>query len=202
MDKIKLILGASILLLVSVQVNAALITIGTADDGNIGTSGYPPVPDHIIGLGSIVNTGGSDYHRDILEYDISGLDSGNHTFTLDLTYQANQYDFGTYWLSWFDGDGVVTLDDWGRDVSLVSSFETEELRTETLSFDFILNTSLLGNFLGLRIEGQSNNSGNIRTQYQLQVSPVPAPPALLLFLTGIIGLIGFTRRKRISGSIS
>ena len=71
--KIRTILGA-LIMLVSGQVGTAIIN--STATGNIGTSGNSPVPDHIIGLG-FVNTGGSDYHRDILEYDISGLGSGD-----------------------------------------------------------------------------------------------------------------------------
>ena len=130
MDKIKLILGASILLIVSGQVNASLI-YGLTDNAGL-THSFDLLTDETLVTGDSTFNGPSGLaYNDGLLYGLNNNGGLIHSFNIST------------------GESLVVGD---------STFNGPS---------------------GLAIA----------------VSPVPAPPALLLFLTGLIGLIGFNKRR-------
>jgi hypothetical protein len=110
----------------------------------------------------------------------------NGTFSdpnIDLIWDQFSYHNNTddnfHWL--------IGLSEYLIQPDIPDAFSSTELPSNLLLNDFNSHFALIrGQGSELRVDIESLS----------RVSPVPAPPALLLFGTGLLGLIGFSKRRK------
>jgi hypothetical protein len=230
LDMIRTILGASILLLVSGQVNAGLITINyegvvnttTGDgfgytqgdaisgwfqfdtDSLVDISGIGNYYIHEDGPGPVSsNTSAGKYSESLDEIALVDIASGTEQIMLvDASIQScfdftcasgnfleEQYEY--HWINlyntteWFDLDLLLA----GGDVIFGDLPQTNNAAGYLMGYSAVQPT----------LDGSSqtvvfNDASFFVTS--LQVSPVPAPAVVWLFGTGLIGLVGFSKRRK------
>lgn len=161
----------------------------------------------------LINGGTSSVYRNI---DLTGFNigpSGYFVICNDTTLVANcDYAFttSTGWIQNGAPDAIALYDGIGLLDSLsyegaLSPFTEGSAFTEVDSNSFIAsivrlpngidtNNNLLDYKLGCITPGTTNIGGTGDCS-SLSTSPVPVPPAVLLFGSGLIGLAGLTRRK-------
>ena len=209
--KIKLILAASILLM-SGQVNAALLNTelvinGGAETGDITgwtSTGIEAVPatSFAVGFGSFVFTGGLGTTTQTLlqTIDVGGnssqIDSGEieAIFGVNLQSRSNSdfLDDARVDVSFIDGFGGA----------LDSFFFVDTINTASFDWNFFSDTRLLSTGTrSIEILLTSNRSGGSSSDgfiddVSFQLNSVPIPAAVWLFGTALIGLVGFSKRRK------
>lgn len=242
MGKIKLVLGASILLLVSAQANASLVGIDILSEeyrvwGSVRLE-YPEVGNfsydlastnpisfdtrQVDGLSLFPTVAEADYFRVLT--DAGGASGGvayaqsTYTFMSGMTQLSlNAFGEGGGWIaSYSDSESIISLLDITTDHLLLSERfgeapentpcdgnPSEEppcfLAPFTYSFDenYLFHVSLDHTYelsLFSLTSGDDNRFGE--TILQAQLSAVPVPAAIWLFGTGLIGLVGISKRRK------
>jgi hypothetical protein len=211
MDKIKTILGALLLLLVSAQVSAALIS-------RIGGLAYYDTEADLTWLAdanaaptSIREADGRLYWQQSMDW-AAGLSVGgndnwrlpsslnsNDTGSCGLGYNCTDSELGNLFYNVLGGTaGTSIMDTHNGDFDLFSNIQFGYYWSSTEDTRYTTDNSEAWEF-GMHRGGQATtikNSGGYAWAVQSgDVNAVPAPPALLLFLTGILG-IGFARRRQ------
>ena len=118
----------------------------------------------------------------IVQESAPAIDITNQTFTLNASFDGSTYFVGT-----FNAGGLL----WGD----FDNLTLKQLSSGTLDFSADLNYlggSLKGSLSGGRLEGLGSTTDLIA---KLGPVVVPIPAAIWLFGSGLLGLVGFARRK-------
>jgi hypothetical protein len=217
--KVKLILGASILLLVSGQINASSIVVNTEAEflsmaGSVVTEGFESFPTDLCGTGSTslpttitttnfsVTTNPQDGGTSSLcigttNFGIPGPTEGDNAliagsptgdswildFTLDRAYAGVYFELTD---AAERGDAFISFN--GIDDILIASEGSGGLNTI---------------FFGIFPDHPFQSFSLINTGFadgwgidNMILSPVPVPAAVWLFGTALIGLVGFSKRRK------
>ena len=222
--KIRAILGASILLLVSVPVNATLINYTVAGDLSLfeGTDAYSlDGASFVWEIGADTSLAHVGSFSQIGCCQLSSLYpslTSTVTFTdrsngaTDTTINASLPLLQT--VNAENGSGALDIFEI-RFSQLTGEFETATMGGFSASFDSSLyddgvgslpeqldftnvlasnwGAGIVSNVLGLDLSFHSQYSVS---NWSISVSPVPVPATLWLFGTGLIGLIGFSKRRK------
>jgi len=213
---IKAILGASILLLVSGQVSANLITVQIGDTDGLGIGVLPDETFDYLAIGPADGDGTDEWvfgnQTFNLLYDVSGIGSiesaylevftgGQGYLDISSLYIDNQFvgqltdgdigpvDNNIARLDIFDLTSFSSLLDGDTDFSIYTNIDDgwalDYMRLEITSCsEFPGGGATGGCFPG---PGEFHGGG---------VSVVPVPAAIWLFGTAMIGLVGFSKRRK------
>lgn len=110
-------------------------------------------------------------------------DWDNPTFS-GIGFDSTRTDIEYRDLDWTDAPGILT------GVTLTTNIDGLDISRITFGDDFIIV-----DLAGLSAAGGQSSSPFSSYQLDLQVSQVPLPPAVILFLAGLAGLTGVARRK-------
>ena len=197
------------ILTVSIQTNFA----GKGDDGLFS---WATVSGMGIGYGDLFLSAGWNPHGDA-PYAGDDNTNGNvwsYGFALDDRYMS-ETETGSGMLYRLNGasnaDNILMSDDFlnaatfrnGQEVAVDKSADVTAISTGSWSIDAanklinfeidLTGTTLLGaDVIGLR---WGETCGNDVIEAGLAVSPVPVPPAVWLFASGLLGLVGIARRQ-------
>jgi len=141
--------------------------------------------------GSGLNVRDWGHQSDGVGLAVYGDDSSRLELSFDNYYNYLSFDFGNDNPGFGDPDGQMHLDLY-NDGSLVSSFSL------TANWDDIMNQSLsgTGTFNYAEIYYDTNLIEVIDNIEYLNTAPVPEPATMLLFATGIAGLVGNRIRRK------
>ena len=210
MRKIKLVLGASILLLLSMQVNASLIVNGGFEDP-FGVVNYEHLNGDELPCWTLYSTFKGTVHFGTVYADVS---EGSHAVQIEVpgdwisqsfaTVIGQEYkvsfDLSAYPVYGGPNLGNTLCDHFCLSVLGVTAGSASGVfggisvayLTHALLFTADSTTSTV-KFKNLY---DGDGWGNYPHLDNVSVSAVPAPAAIWLFGTGLIGLIGFTRRRK------
>ena len=166
--------------------NGGILAVDTFD-GNLENIGGVLSPGNSPGLTTI----NGDYMQTvdaILDIEIGGLIPGIEHDVLEVTGSANLG--GTLDVDWFDLGGDLFT------ASAGDSFNILSAETILGEFDF-LTLAILGDGLGWDVSYIFDDFGTDFVRLNVISAPaVPVPAAIWLFGTGILGLIGFSKRRK------
>ena len=204
------VLTSTVLLLGSASSYAA--TVSVADSYSLQRYNTGKI---VLSTNEIIASDGVDVlpnYRGYVEFDLSSIAAGNHTFTLHLpdtggmTYRGG---ISTTDIFAYSGDGVVDASDWGAGtVYLDSMVRPWKGGVTTIDITSYINDAILfgDSYFGLEFRsvfGQDAfGSGNTLPGTNLlhisyEVSAVPVPAAVWLFGSGLMCLVGIARRKKL-----
>ena len=157
-------------------------------------------------------TAGSDFDdttsRGLMEFDLSSI-SGNVTSAALMMYRGN---YGTDGIPFdiefhgYVGDGVLEPSDALVD-NLITKIQNDTASPESFSIDVTSFIQPLPDYAGFMIRLTDETTRNVWQRYfstedgapgnllVVDYSPIPIPPAVWLFGSGLIGLVGVARRK-------
>lgn len=120
---------------------------------------------------------------------------GGCAFTLTFTLQNPAYAVGFYITDFGDGNsGALSISTSAGDILQIASTPPPKLNGNALFFGLI-NTDQ--NFNQFQLHKTSLNDGFGVDQIYLQSTAVPIPATFWLFVSGLLGLIGVTRRNKV-----
>ena len=182
--------------------NAATVTLDSVDQGTAFDANKDGIFDSInyseLTAGS---DGANNTSRGLLEYALSSISGNVTSAVLKLHTSGVQYQGGLSLdveFHGYIGDGVVAPSDALVD-NLISAIQIQDTSID-LNVDVTSIVQPLPAYAGFMIrltdetvqEFQQFSSNSLVVNY----SPVPIPPALYLFGSGLIGLLGITGRFR------
>ena len=191
MGKIKLLLGVSILLLMSVQARAAFVSYDinfTPDDPQFGAfAGTIDVDMQLIPLGSC----GGCNHQGLTNLDLifDGVDLSTNIIPF-VTFSFGRVD-------------IRYLDGFGGGLNHVLGVQLGLFTSNITGNDFNPLNPPLFNYQWLCVDPLSGCTNDSTGSYTLTgegvpypTSVVPVPAAVWLFGTALIGLVGFNKRRK------
>ena len=211
----KQIFAASMLLGVAYTSHAAVIDLSPTADGSVRTFGGDSVNTTDTKV-SLLQSGGN-ITNSVFEFDLSSLNAtAISSARLDITLTRFVSNTGStpanIHIFAYNGDGVVDISDYAATGTQVVNSNTPQggVAGDVRSFSFTdvtpMNDALVNGLLTLRIETDSFASINIASlenttlaaanlNLQYTASAVPAPAAIWLFGSGLLGLTGIARRS-------
>ena len=186
----------------AVQVILNPVAFGTAVDLN-----KDGVFDNINQTLEAASTGNNETFRGLLEFDLSAVSGTVTSAALHLRTGSIQYEGGALVevdFHGYSGDGVIETSDALVD-NLVAAVQTESPGVD-LSIGVTSFLQTLPAYAGfmLRLTDETVDEAQafvIDPPYipslVVNYSPVPIPPALYLFGSGLLGMIGTARKKQI-----
>ena len=199
--------AATTALVLSTSANAAIIATSVMDDNgewSIGNSVNQFMPSGTAGLTATAGTQVMHFNSQLGVYSSQSSISFNGVLIAAGTYTV-ELDVGS-----FDNRPLAEIDLIGMTASGTMLSPSATVNTypaagnwETWMFEYIVpnGSGLIDSTLGFTIDivtnGVDANIGfdNLNIDFQA-ASPVPVPAAVWLFGSGLIGLVGFARRKK------
>lgn len=193
--KIKSILGASCTCMLAMSahsINAAVIEYEEAVDGDISQLGTSPVFNFDVGINTI--SGSTHFIVNDFDSDSFSIYLPNNLFVTEVTYTFDNVStlpgttgLGTSYAI-HDSSGALGI---GNSIQILD--DTSPITNFVIGLPLGEDTFRFTQLLG---RGGDGGSWDYTLSFEVVSTAVPIPPAFWLFGSGLLGLVGMTRRKK------